>query len=111
VAQSRRPRVSNLERLNEALARVLDGQLLDARGNPVHDSTADRVLVSMTATQLRQILHGRRNLGIEGWHARKHRNAKLLAELIDRAHGGQWIDVIRLAAVLVAREHLYGPEA
>jgi hypothetical protein len=103
--------LKRLERLNERLARLLDGHVLDSLGRPVDDRTADRILVSVASAQLHELLAGRRRHGLEGWHVRKGRNAKLLAELLEAAHGGRWRDVIRLAAVLVAREHLYGPDA
>jgi hypothetical protein len=106
-----RKRVADLERINETLARLLDGHVLNAQGEPVQDHAADRVLVNLTAAQLRAMLDGRRRRGLAGWHVGKKRNARLLAELLEAAHGGRWNDVIRVAAVLVAREHLYGPDA
>jgi hypothetical protein len=97
--------------MDEALARLLEGRVLDARGEPREHRTADEALVSVVSTQLRNLQAFRRRMGLVGWHVGKRKNARLRAELQRRLNAGEMGEVLRLAAVIHLRSHLYGPEA
>jgi hypothetical protein len=100
-----------LGRLDEALARLIEGRVLNARGEPREDREADEALVSAAATMLRNMQALRRRMGLAPWHAGCGQNARLQAELARRAKSGEMIEVMRLAAVIHLRSHLYGPDA
>jgi hypothetical protein len=100
-----------LSQLNEGLARTLEARVLDSRGLPLPARMADEALVSATSSLLRSMLQGRRTLGLTGWHEKSGRNAKLRAELLEHVTNGNMIEAIRVAAIIHAREHVYGPDA
>jgi hypothetical protein len=101
-----------LERLDEALVGLLDRRVLDRQGNPTNDEhVADQVLANVTGKVLKDLLAGRRKLGLSGWHFGHRRNVRLKDELLKHLKSGHMADVVRLAAVIWAREHLYGPDA
>jgi hypothetical protein len=56
-------------------------------------------------------LRGRSSRGLGGWHTEKKRNAKYREELIKQFREGNSIEVLRLAAIIMAREQLLGPDA
>jgi hypothetical protein len=108
---SRQGDSSRFARMDEALARLIDGRVLDSRGEPREDRAADEALVSAVATQLRNMQAFRRRLKLAAWHVGRGKNAKLKADLLRRLHNGEMVEVLRLAAVIHLRTHLYGPEA
>jgi hypothetical protein len=99
------------QKLEEHLAALLDRKLFDAQGVAVDDRTADEVLASTAASVLRGTLRGRSSRGLGGWHTEKKRNAKYREELAKQFREANSIEVLRLAAIIMAREQLLGPDA
>jgi hypothetical protein len=99
------------QQLDEHLTALLDRKLFDGQGLPVDDRTADEVLASTVASVLRGTLRGRSTRGLGGWHTEKKKNAKYREELIKQFREANSIEVLRLAAIIMAREQLLGPDA
>ncbi|MGE0358636.1 MAG: hypothetical protein AB7P08_17170 [Burkholderiales bacterium] len=106
-----RDSLDTFRRLNEATAALLDRRLRNAKDEPVPDREADEVLVGVVATVLRAQLCARRVKGLAGWHAEPGRNEALRAELSSHVACGSMVDAIRVAAMIHAREHLFGGQA
>jgi hypothetical protein len=99
------------QQLEEHLAALLDRKLFDGQGLPVDDRTADEVLASTAAIVLRGTLRGRSSRGLGGWHTEKKKNAKYREELLKQFREANSVEVLRLAAIILAREQLLGPDA
>ncbi len=98
--------------LDEAVVRILDRHLIGMNGQLAEDHVADRTLVSVVSFSLINLLLRRRNVGLGGWHALPvGANERFAAELAQHLAEGRMLEVIRLAAIIHARKHLYGTAA
>jgi len=73
--------------------------------------TADSILVDMVYDEMTKKLELKRRQGRGGWNGANCDNALLLGMLKDNVEKGDMIDVINLAAMILARQKLYGETA
>lgn len=76
-----------------------------------NDETADQLLVDMVRHEMTVKLTHKRAQGRGGWFGPNCSNQSLLLMLEDHVKKGDMIDVINLAAMILAREKLYGNTA
>ena len=68
---------------------------------------ADRILVEFTGYEMRKRLEEQRSKGFSGWNTAQCENENLKNRLLQNAKNDDWIDVINLAAMLLARERMF----
>lgn len=68
---------------------------------------ADGTLVEFTAHEMRQRLREQREKGFSGWNTPQCTNDNLMHRLVKNLEKGDLIDVINLAAMLLARQQLF----
>ena len=75
------------------------------------DEKADEILVDMVRHEMTEKLEKKRAQGKGGWFGPNCSNAFLHELLSEHLHKGDMVDVINLAAMILAREKLYGETA
>lgn len=75
------------------------------------DEKADEILVDMVRHEMADKLKKKRDQGKGGWFGPNCSNAFLHELLAEHLHKGDMVDVINLAAMILAREKLYGETA
>ena len=68
---------------------------------------ADSILLSFIRHEMQKRLEEQRNKGFSGWHTPQIENENLLKRLNKNLAQGDYIDVINLASMLLAREALF----
>lgn len=68
---------------------------------------ADGILVEFTAQEMRKRLNEQRKRGFTGWHTPQCTNENLLQRAKANLEKGDLIDVINLAAMILARKQLF----
>lgn len=68
---------------------------------------ADDLLVEFAQREMWIRLNEQREKGFHGWNTTQCKNADLKARLIKNVSTGDWVDVMNLAAMLLAREQLF----
>lgn len=72
------------------------------------DIEADRILVEMVSHEMRQKLAKKRKDGRSGWFSPQCSSDQLKNMLLEHIEKGDYVDVINLAGMLLARQKLYG---
>lgn len=75
------------------------------------DQNADKLLVEFAAHEMRERLNSQSESGFHGWHGPNCTNEDLIERLKKNLEKGDLIDVLNLAAMALARQHLYGDSA
>ena len=75
------------------------------------NETADKILVEITRDLMEETLYEERKKGKGGWFTDRCNNELLRVMLDEQLRKGHMIDVINLAAMIIAREALYGETA
>jgi hypothetical protein len=68
---------------------------------------ADNLLVEFAHYEMRERLKVQRERGYYGWNTAQCENADLKERLLKNVERGDWIDVINLAAMLLARTRMF----
>ena len=72
---------------------------------------ADALLIEFASHEMSNRLCTQREHGFHGWHGPNCTNQDLIERLKKNLEKGDLIDVLNLAAMALAREHLYGESA
>lgn len=72
---------------------------------------ADKLLADMVSHEMRKKLKKKREDGRGGWFGPNCSNKELRAMLLEHVEKGDLIDIINLAAMIMARTKLYGASA
>ncbi len=68
---------------------------------------ADILLVEFANYEMREKLKKQRDKGFRGWHTAECENNDLKERLLKNVSSGDWVDVLNLAAMLLARERMF----
>jgi len=71
---------------------------------------ADELLLSTAQEAMERRLDEKAQQGCHGWHGPECTNGELLEMLKRNVEKGEMVDVMNLAAMIYARERLYGTE-
>jgi len=94
-----------LEKLD--LGDVTDNDLVMAFLIGCPSEKADHILVERTAHIMRERLQEKREDGFSGWNTPRCSNEDLLRKLEDNLEQGELLDVINLAAMILARRGMF----
>ncbi len=94
-----------LERLN--LKKQPNENLLMEFITKIPSKDADSVLLRFTEYKMAKRLKQQREMGFSGWNTPQCGNSDLLKRLRDNLDRGEYLDVINLAAMLLARENMF----
>lgn len=75
------------------------------------DEKADEILVDMVRHEMTEKLKKKRSDGRGGWFGPNCSNAALCDLLDEHLHKGDMVDVINIAAMILARQKLFGETA
>lgn len=75
------------------------------------NDAADMLLIEFVAHEMRERLKTQRDKGYHGWHTSICDNKDLIKRLKKNLEKGDLLDVLNLAAMALAREHLFGDTA
>lgn len=75
------------------------------------DEHADAILANTVTREMLQKLGAKRAEGVGGWFKPDCTNTKLSKMLMKHVQEGDYIDVINIAAMMLVRTKLYGPDA
>lgn len=77
--------------------------------NDMSDEKADKILVDQIKGYMEVKLSKKRGQGYGGWHKLNFcKNKELLERLKTNLEQGDFIDVINLAGMIIARDNMYG---
>ena len=98
------------------LATTPDETLLLAFVCQAKPADADNLLVEFTGYEMRERLLAQRERGYKGWNTAQCENEDLKERLLKNTDTGDWLDVVILAAMLLARTRMFdevelGPKA
>lgn len=68
---------------------------------------ADDLLVEFASHKMHERLYAQRNRGYKGWNTPQCENSDLKERLVKNTESEDWIDVINLAAMLLARTQMF----
>ena len=89
------------------LSTMPDEKLLLAFVIQAKPSDADNLLVDFATYEMRARLQRQRNYGWCGWNTAQCNNEDLKKRLLKNAGSGDWVDVLNLAAMLLARSRMF----
>lgn len=75
------------------------------------NEAADSILVEMAAHEMREKLAKKRKEGRGGWFAPSCSSARLKNMMMEHIEKGDYVDVLNLAAMILARQKLFGESA
>lgn len=94
-----------LQRLN--IAKEPNTDLLLAFILQVTPQEADKQLVEFASYQMQNRLAEKHKQGYTGWHTPQCENSALKTRLLKNVESEDWVDVINLAAMLLARSSMF----
>jgi hypothetical protein len=89
------------------LANTPDEKLLLTFVVQAKPEDADNLLVEFTHYEMRKRLQVQRERGYKGWNTAQCENLYLKKQLLKNAEAGDWLDVVNLAAMLLARTRMF----
>lgn len=73
----------------------------------LESEAADNLLIEFASHEMRERLEYQRSCGIGGWNTAQCTNFNLKERLLKNAANDDWVDVINLAAMLLARSRMF----